>query len=154
VNKKAGEKAMSTALIKPRWSFITIALMVVGFIVWPPLGLAMLAYIIWGENFGGTSEKAQDWVNDKKAWAKKHRNNRRCHKSHRRSGSGNAAFDEYRDEQLKRLEEERRHLDEEISNFTQYMENLHKARDREEFDSYMNSRADNGASASAKTKTK
>ncbi len=142
---------MSTALIKPRWSFITIALMVLGFILWWPLGLAMLAYIIWGENFDGSSEKAERWIDEKKTWAKKHRRNRhaRCRGSHR--GSGNAAFDDYRDEQLKRLEEERRRLDEEISNFSDYMHNLHKARDREEFDRYMNSRKDNQPSADFST---
>ncbi|MCF6344392.1 MAG: DUF2852 domain-containing protein, partial [Devosiaceae bacterium] len=50
---------------------------------------------------------------------------------------------EVREEQLKHLEEERRRLDDEIANFGEYMSNLHKARDREEFDSYMNSRPNN-----------
>ncbi len=121
--------------------------MVLGFILWWPLGLAMLAYIIWGENFGGSSEKAERWINDKKEWAKKHRRNR----SNSFRSSGNAAFDEYRDEQLKRLEEERRRLDEEINKFSEYMHNLQKARDREEFDRYMNSRSNNQTNADFST---
>lgn len=129
---------MNTSIIKPEWSFITIALMVLGFIVFWPLGLAMLAYILWGERFGGSAEKAEDWVRSKKAWAKGCRHNYRGH--HRRPGSGNAAFDEYREEQLKRLEEERRRLDEEIAEFHDYMRNLHMARDREEFDRFMRER--------------
>ena len=44
---------MNTAIIKPQWGPLTIALMVLGFVVWWPLGLAMLAYILWGEMFGG-----------------------------------------------------------------------------------------------------
>jgi hypothetical protein len=143
---------MNTAMIKPRWSFITIVLMVFGFILWWPLGLAMLAYIIWGESFGGSSEKAENWVNEKKAWAKKHRRQHHSRGAHR--ASGNAAFDEYRDEQLKRLEEERTRLDEEIRNFSDYMQNLHKARDREEFDHYMNSRKNNPAGADFSTDAK
>ena len=54
--------------------------------------------------------------------------------------SGNAAFDDYRAEQLKRLEEERARLDAEIDAFHEYMANLNKAKDREEFDRFMNER--------------
>lgn len=131
---------MSTAIIKPQWSFVTIALMVLGFIIFWPLGLAMLAYILWGENFGGSSEKAERFVNKQKDWANNFR-----HKSHRysRHSSGNAAFDDYRNEQMKRLDEERRRLDDEVHEFDEYMHNLHKARDREEFDRFMRNRGSN-----------
>lgn len=128
---------MSTAIIKPHWSPATIALMVLGFILFWPLGLAMLAYILWGEYFGGSADKAERWVKQKKDWAKSQRFNSK--QSYRHS-SGNAAFDDYRDEQMKRLEEERKRLDEEVSEFQEYMHNLHKARDREEFDRFMRER--------------
>lgn len=130
---------MNTALIKPEWSFPTIALMVLGFILFWPLGLAVLAYIIWGEKFGGSADKASHWVNSKKSWAKSCKSGR--HQSGFRHASGNAAFDDYRDEQMKRLEEERRRLDEEVNEFHDYMRNLHKARDREEFDRFMQNRS-------------
>lgn len=132
---------MNTAIIKPQWGPLTIALMVLGFIIWWPLGLAMLAYIIWGEAFGGSAEKAQHFVNRSKSWAEKYGSHAR-HNSWRHS-SGNAAFDEYRAEQLKRLEEERKRLDEEIQAFHEYMANLRKARDREEFDRFMRERNGN-----------
>lgn len=129
---------MNTAIIKPQWGPLTIALMVLGFILWWPLGLAMLAYIIWGENFGGSSEKVQRFAERSKGWA------RNCTPRHNAgawsSTSGNAAFDDYRAEQLRRLEEERRRLDEEISAFHEHMANLRKARDREEFDRFMRDR--------------
>jgi hypothetical protein len=126
---------MHTAIVKPEWSPVTIALMVLGFIVFWPLGLAMLAYILWGEYFGGSSEKAESWVRKQKDWAR----NRR-HRHGNWQMSGNAAFDDYRSEQLKRLEEERRRLDEEVREFQDYMHNLRKARDREEFDRFMRDR--------------
>jgi hypothetical protein len=125
-------------MIKPQWGPLTIALMVLGFIVFWPLGLAMLAYILWGEMFGGSSDKAEAWVNRSKAWCQNN-NNRHSH-SNWRNSSGNAAFDEYRAEQLKRLEEERKRLDEEIQQFQDYMRNLRMARDREEFDRFMRDR--------------
>ena len=53
------------------------------------------------------------------------------------STSGNAAFDDYRADQLKRLEEERARLDAEIDAFHDYMANLRRAKDREEFDRFM-----------------
>ena len=37
---------MNTTFIKPQWGPLTIALMVLGFVVFWPLGLAMLAYIL------------------------------------------------------------------------------------------------------------
>ena len=54
---------MTTAIIKPQWSPLTIALMVMGFIIFWPLGLAVLGYILWGEKFGGSPEKAQAYWN-------------------------------------------------------------------------------------------
>ena len=46
------------------------------------------------------------------------------------STSGNKAFDEYRDETLRRLEEEERE-------FQAFLDRLRKARDKSEFDSFM-----------------
>ncbi len=128
---------MNTAIIKPEWSPLTIALMVLGFILFWPLGLAMLAYILWGEKFGGSADKAERWARKGRDWARGCRHNAR---SFSRTSSGNAAFDDYRDEQLRRLDEERRRLDEEVNEFHDYMRNLQKARDREEFDRFMRER--------------
>ncbi len=134
---------MHTAIIKPQWGPLTIALMVLGFVVWWPLGLAVLAYILWGEMFGGSAEKAESFVNRTRSWAencgpKGHGFQGNFHRHGGfRSQSGNAAFDEYRAEQLRRLEEERKRLDEEVNAFHEYMRNLRMARDREEFDRFM-----------------
>ena len=137
---------MHTALIKPQWGPLTIALMVLGFVVWWPLGLAMLAYILWGEMFGGSAEKAEGFVNRTRSWAEncgpKGHNGFRHHHGFR-SQSGNAAFDDYRAEQLRRLEEERKRLDEEVNAFHEYMRNLRMARDREEFDRFMRDKNSN-----------
>jgi hypothetical protein len=128
---------MNTALIKPEWSPLTIALMVLGFIIFWPLGLAVLAYILWGEYYGGTKDKAESWIKSKKHAFK----GNGCHSRSRHGApTGNAAFDAYRDEQLKRLEEERRKLEEERAAFEDYLDNLAKARDREEFDRFMRER--------------
>jgi hypothetical protein len=132
---------MNTAIIKPQWGPLTIALMVLGFVVWFPLGLAMLAYILWGEIFGGNQEKAEAWMNKSKAWCRDQNFNHKHHGRH--NSSGNAAFDDYRAEQLKRLDEERKRLDEEIHAFHEHMRNLRMARDREEFDRFMRDRNGN-----------
>lgn len=130
---------MSTSIIKPEWSFITITLMVLGFILFWPIGLAVLAYILWGERFGGSSDKAERWISKQKdGWnsrGKRHRSSRHS--------SGNAAFDDYRQEQMQRLDEERRRLDEEVSQFQGFVRNLRMARDRDEFDRFMRDRRDN-----------
>lgn len=127
---------MNTAIIKPQWSPLTIGLMVLGFILFWPLGLAVLAYILWGEKFGGSAEKAQAYWNKGCSFM---RNNTKQHgfAGHHHGSSGNAAFDDYRADQLRRLEEERARLDAEIDAFHEYMANLRKAKDREEFDRFM-----------------
>jgi len=130
---------MNTAIIKPQWSPLTIALMVLGFIIFWPLGLAVLGYILWGEKFGGSAEKAQAYWNKGMGYMR----NTSKHTGfggHNFGSSGNAAFDEYRAAQLKRLEEERARLDAEIDAFHEYMANLRQAKDREEFDRFMSER--------------
>jgi Protein of unknown function (DUF2852) len=47
--------------------------------------------------------------------------------------SGNRAFDEYRDETLRRLEEEQRE-------FMEFLDRLRHAKDKAEFDQFMNER--------------
>ena len=59
------------------------------------------------------------------------------------SGStGNRAFDEWRATELARLEEERNRLAAAEREFAAYMENLRHAKDREEFERFMNQRRD------------
>ena len=59
-------------------------------------------------------------------------------------GSGNAAFDEYRKSEIERLENERRRLDEEAREFRTFVDDLKRAKDRDEFDAYMAKRRQNG----------
>ncbi len=122
---------MNTAIIKPQWGPLTIALMVLGFIVFWPLGLAMLAYILWGEMFGGSAEKAAGFVNRAKAWTSENCGPRGSHfRGNWRPSSGNAAFDEYRAETLRRLEDEQRE-------FQEFLARLREAKDKAEFDQFM-----------------
>ena len=62
-------------------------------------------------------------------------------------GTGNSAFDDYRRAELQRLEEERRRLDEEVRAFGAFVEELKRAKDREEFDAFMARRRGGTASA-------
>ncbi len=60
------------------------------------------------------------------------------------AGSGNAAFDDYRRGEIERLERERRRLDEEAREFRSFVDDLKRAKDREEFDAYMARRRQDG----------
>jgi Protein of unknown function (DUF2852) len=53
------------------------------------------------------------------------------------SSTGNFAFEEYRRRELERLEAERRRLDDEARAFAEFVEELKRAKDREEFDAFM-----------------
>lgn len=130
---------MNTALIKPAWSPVSIALMVLGFIVFWPLGLAVLAYILWGEYAGGSKEQADAFMRKAGAGLKGF-GARPGAPAGGFATTGNAAFDAYREEQIRRLDEERRRLDEEYAAFEEHLKKLHEARDREEFDRFMRER--------------
>jgi hypothetical protein len=118
-----------TALIRPAWTPATIALMVLGFMVFWPLGLAMLAYIIWGDHLD-TFKRDVNAATDSMARAFK--GNTTAH-----ARTGNVAFDDWREEELERLAEERRKLDEMREEFDAYVRELRRAKDQQEFDSFM-----------------
>lgn len=65
------------------------------------------------------------------------------------SRTGNFAFEEYRRRELERLEEERRRLDEEAHAFAEFVEELKRAKDREEFDAFMAKRGGGQGPAAA-----
>jgi len=107
---------------KPAW----IALMVLAFIVFWPLGLAILAYLIWSRRMGcwthGRSwQHGQRYAEAAQRW---------CGPSRGGASSGNRACDEYRQETLRRLEDEQR-------DFVAFLERLRFAKDRAEFDQFM-----------------
>lgn len=99
-----------------------IAAMVLGFIFFWPAGLALLAYMIWSKRmFSSKSGRSC-------------RSKSRSHGHHFRS-SGNSAFDSYKADTLARLEEEQ-------GNFEAFLERLREAKDKSEFDAFMDDRAE------------
>ncbi|TCD16035.1 DUF2852 domain-containing protein [Oricola cellulosilytica] len=127
-----------TALIRPAWTPATIALMVLGFMIFWPLGLAMLAYIIWGDRLDGFKREAND-VTDRMF-----RGCRRAARHSHHAPTGNVAFDDWREGELERLTKERRKLDEMRAEFDDYMRELRRAKDQEEFDRFMRNRKTGG----------
>ena len=125
----------TTALIRPAWTPATIALMVLGFVVFWPLGLAMLAYILWGDRLDGFKRDVNRKTDGFFASC------RGRHSHHRSYGrTGNIAFDEWREKELERLATERQKLDETLKEFDSYLRELRRAKDQEEFDRFMGER--------------
>jgi hypothetical protein len=98
------------------------------FFAWP----LAIAYVIW---------KLFGYPVPKEAKAFFEQNFTRLSESFRAGPSfpstGNFAFQEYRQQELDRLERERRRLDEEAHAFAEFVEELKRAKDREEFDAFM-----------------
>jgi len=96
-----------------------IAAMVLGFIFFWPVGLALLFYMIWSKRMSSSHGCA----------------NRRHYRHHRAfRATGNEAFDSYKEETLKRLEEEQ-------DAFQAFLDRLRAAKDKSEFDQFMDDRA-------------
>jgi len=134
--------ASHASMIRPAWTPATIAMMVIGFMVFWPLGLAMLAYILWGDRldeFKSDVNRATD--NVRSSFKCRGRSYRRRHgpgSYHARTG--NVAFDEWREVEMARLEEERRKLDEMRKEFDEHLRELRRAKDADEFDQFMASK--------------
>jgi hypothetical protein len=114
---------------KPAW----IALMIAGFIIWWPVGLATLAFLIWSGRMGcgyGANhwQSKMDWMQRKMDWMRGQFGG-----GYHGPSSGNRAFDEYRAETLKRLEDEQRE-------FRDFLDRLRMAKDKSEFDQFMTER--------------
>ena len=116
---------------KPAW----IGLTVVSFILFWPLGLVVLGYLIgsgrmtcWahgsGDRWQHRMERMQQRMERMQSTAEQWTGRGF------RGSSGNRAFDEYRDETLRRLEEEQRE-------FKAFLDRLRHAKDKAEFDQFM-----------------
>lgn len=98
-----------------------IALMVLFFVLAWPIGLAILGYMIWSGRM--TCSRKKTWRTAS-------------------SPTGNLAFDEYRNETLRRLEDEQ-------GAFESFLGNLRRAKDKAEFDQFMTERATQGTPQTA-----
>ena len=103
---------------KPAW----IALTILGFMVWWPIGLGTLAFAIGSKRMSWGNSRAMGWCQTARSqgtwW---------------QPSTGNQAFDEYRTETLQRLEEEQRE-------FRDFLHRLRMAKDKAEFDQFMSER--------------
>ncbi len=128
-----------------RWHPLELAAMIVGFIVFWPIGLAILFLKIAqkkegypGDLFSYARDKAaQGWNASQQTWCGTRSGS---YQSRGMRATGNSAFDDWRNAELARLEEERRKLVEAEREFSEYLDRLRRARDREEFDRFMNER--------------
>lgn len=126
-----------------------IVAMILAFIFVWPVGLALLAYMIWskrmfncssyGERRGpSTDHSANHWASH---WGSQWGG--RCGQRHQSGyrSSGNSAFDAYKEETLRRLQEEQ-------DAFQAFLQRLREAKDKTEFDNFMDDRARSAKSAS------
>jgi Protein of unknown function (DUF2852) len=115
---------------KPAW----IALIILGFMAWWPLGLSVLAFTIWSGRMGcgyyGGHDRWQhkmERMQSKMDWMRSRMGGSPWNFA---PSSGNRAFDDYRADTLRRLEEEQRE-------FREFLERLRLAKDKTEFDQFM-----------------
>ena len=98
-----------------------IAAMVLGFVFFWPVGLAILAYMIWSKRMF-----SQSCSHRRKSWSH--------HGMKAMRPTGNSAFDSYKADTLRRLEQEQ-------EEFERFLERLREAKDKSEFDQFMDERA-------------
>lgn len=143
------------------WKPLELVAMILGFIVFWPIGLMIVFWKIWQRKHGyegdmfafGRMQAARfkETFGAEMGWPAA--GERKSADGWRGPGfmrsSGNVAFDDWREGELARLEEERRKLAESERDFAEHIDQLRRAKDREEFDSFMRARKGGGQSPSA-----
>jgi Protein of unknown function (DUF2852) len=133
----AGRMRQSEAWLDRKGKFAWIAAMILGFIFFWPVGLALLAYMIWSKRMFSQSCHSGD---RRARWAAKmerkfaDRGFPGDSSGRAFGGSGNAAFDAYKADALRRLEEEQ-------EAFESFIQRLREAKDKAQFDTFMDDRA-------------
>jgi hypothetical protein len=121
---------------------LLIAGAIVGFMLWWPVGVALLCLAVWNRRLGrvlfgmepggGQRFRCGGWGGGgggrNGAWGPRGGPGRSA-----RGSSGNQAFDDYRAATLRRLEEEQ-------AEFTSFLDRLRFAKDKAEFDQFMDER--------------
>lgn len=118
---------------RPAW----IGLTVLSFLVWWPLGLVVLGYLIgsgrmacWMQGGGGRWQRRMERMQQRMSRMQAAAERWGGGGTRARYATGNRAFDEYRAETLRRLEEEQRE-------FMEFLDRLRHAKDKAEFDEFM-----------------
>jgi hypothetical protein len=123
------------AWLDARGKWAWIAAMVAGFIIFWPVGLALLAYLIWGKQMFSRSCGHRRHSDDRMhAWGR--------HAMRAGQATGNHAFDTYKADALRRLEEEQ-------EAFESFLQRLRNSKDKTEFDAFMDERARSNADQDA-----
>lgn len=112
-----------------------IAAMVLGFIFFWPIGLAFLLYMIFGKRM---------FAHNCRHYRRHgpHHEAMNLNRRHNFRSSGNTAFDAYKAETLKRLMDEQ-------EQFEAFLDRLRAAKDKSEFDTFMDERAEAARNAPA-----
>ena len=116
-----------------RWTALNIVLMIIGFAVFWPLGLAMLAWIIWGDEIGAKAEELKGHFRSFSERAPRFRQDGWV------SAAAPATLRSTNTvtQEMKRLDEERRRLEAMRADFERFLSELRRVKDQEEFDRFM-----------------
>jgi Protein of unknown function (DUF2852) len=110
--------------VRARFNPFEIAAMVLGFIVFWPVGLGILFWMLWKKR-QGEAVRVPDWLPRIGPLGR---------------DTGNSAFEDWKRGELERLEEERQKLAAAQQEFAEFLGQLKRAKDREEFDRFFAAR--------------
>lgn len=123
--RTAGIASVSLQTIPPLlrgWNPLTTVAMILGFVLYWPVGLAIIAWNWMTHPFGRSGRRAA----------------REAFRGSR--DSGNTAFEDWKGAELERLEAERQKLAAAQAEFSGFVDQLKRAKDREEFERFMTNR--------------
>ena len=131
------------------WRPLEIAAMVAGFVFFWPVGLAILGYLVFRNGGFKRGCRRADRRDERFAAFGRGSFGSGWGGGELRRDSGNSAFEDYKDEELKRRQAEFDRLVEEQRAFGEFLESLRRAKDKAEFDQFLASRRTAGPTGPA-----
>jgi hypothetical protein len=120
------------------WKMVEIAAISIVFLINPVAGLLVLLWRLW--EHAGRPRDVDGMVSHARSWFRGMGSSFRSEPA-----GGNSAFEDYKHETLERLERERQKLRDQEREFGEFMAELRRSRDKEEFDRFMASRGGEAA---------
>ena len=113
------------------WSGFNIAALVLGFVLFWPIGLVMLFWILSGRNVKDLPAGIRDqWYRMTGNW--------RGGSGRRVASSDNVVFNDFQEAQYDRIREIKEEIKDRASRFSAFRENARRRADEEEFNRFMN----------------
>ena len=140
---QAPAASSSETLTRGRWTLFNIAVIIVSFVVFWPLGLFLLVWIFMDRELRELPEIVQSLFSRLRGWMS------RQNLSVRTTNSGNRVFDEFQQTQFDRIDEIKMEINERDNAYRDFKDEQDRAMEQQLFETFMQKKPAAGGEAAS-----